>query len=189
MNSTTREEYRTIDALLSSESNEWYTPSAIIDRVRQIGPIGLDPASNSIAQEWIKAERWYDKERNAFTQSWKTEKGLWLNPPFGIKSASNPGAGAWILKAIAEYRAGSFPWAVLLVRGDSEGVKALEAIAVSCEPYKRIAFISPTDPTKNSPVPGCRLWYLGCDKFAFAAAFADLGAIRAPLAFTRETAR
>lgn len=176
-------------ALLSSETNEWYTPPAIIDRVRQISPIDLDPASNSIAQEWIRAERWYGKEDDGLSLPWKTQNGLWLNPPYGTKSASNRGASAWILKAIAEYRAGSFPWAVLLVRGDSEGVKALEAIALSCEPYKRIAFISPTDPTKNSPVPGCRLWYLGCDELAFAAAFADFGAIRVPLSFTRESAR
>lgn len=178
-----------LQVLFSSETNEWYTPPAIIDRVQQIGPIGLDPASNSMAQEWIRAERWHGKGDDGFTQPWKTDKGLWLNPPYGTKSADNPGAGAWILKAYREYRAGSFPWAVLLVRGDSEGVKALEAIAVSCEPYKRISFISPTDPTKNNPVPGCRLWYLGPDKFAFAAAFADFGAIRVPLSFTRESAQ
>lgn len=34
---------------------------------------------------------------------------------------------------------------------------------------------------------GCRLWYLGRDELAFAAAFADLGAIRAPLTYMRGT--
>lgn len=166
--------------LTSSDSNEWYTPEWVFDCVRQIGEIGLDPASNPIAQQWIKADRHYTREDDGFNRPWGTDKGLWLNPPYGTKGNGCYGASAWIEKAIAEYSQGSFPWAVLLVRGDSKGIHWLESGFISCEPYNRISFFCPTDPNKKNPVPGCRFWYLGTQPDRFASAFNTVGAIRAP---------
>ncbi len=169
-----------IQYLISSESNEWYTPEWVFDLVRQLGTIGLDPASNDIAQQWIRADKYYTIDDDGMSLCWATPGGLWLNPPYGTKGNGNHGASEWILEAIRCYCQGDFPWAVLLVKGDSKGVKELERCAVSCEPFQRISFVSPFDPTKNNPVPGCRFWYLGSETQRFAEVFGTIGAIRAP---------
>jgi len=170
------------EALTSSMSNEWYTPPWVFDLVRKLGPIGLDPASNSTAQRWINAAQWYGEAEDGMKRSWKTTEGLWLNPPYGLKNLKRGiyGANRWILKAIDSYHMGCFPWAVLLVRGDSEAVHWLELSAMSCEPYKRIAFICLEAKEKQNPVPGCRFWYLGQEPKRFAEVFSEVGAIRIP---------
>ena len=51
---------------------EWYTPFNIIDLAREVlGVINVDPASNLIAQEWIKADKFYTKDTNGLDKPWK----------------------------------------------------------------------------------------------------------------------
>lgn len=166
-------------ALLSSESNEWYTPPDIIEQVRSLmGDIYLDPASNATAQQWIQAKTWYSIAEDGFNKPWYGR--LWLNPPYGIKGKSNHGASEWILKAIAHYEAGEVTQAVLLVRGDSEGICRLNEHYAICEPFKRIAFIRQDGTPSDRPVPGCKLYYLGTKVDQFYECFQGFGAIRAP---------
>jgi hypothetical protein len=206
-----------VQHLTSSKTNEWYTPPWVFGYVRKIGQIGLDPCSNPTAQQWIQAQQCFMMPCDAMSERWRTDHGLWLNPPYGNKqkcalykntafikwflgqiqklfqevlliilallNVPNYGSSQWILKAIDEDRSGSFPWAVLLVRGDSVGVHRLEQIAISCEPFERIAFADERGSIKNSPVPGCRFWYLGTEPHKFASVFNDIGAIRVPCVY------
>ena len=91
------------EALTQSKSNEWYTKPKYIELARAVlGEIDLDPASNQRAQAWIRAKVYYTKETDGFNRVWQGR--VWLNPPYGTRT---PKASDWILKAIAEYDAGS----------------------------------------------------------------------------------
>lgn len=62
-------------------SSEWYTPSWIIESVREImGTIDLDPASSALANETVQAATFYDIESDGLSQYW--EGNVWLNPPY-----------------------------------------------------------------------------------------------------------
>ena len=50
--------------------NEWYTPAEYIEAVRDVlKVIELDPASSSLANETVKAKRFYSKEDDGLNQS------------------------------------------------------------------------------------------------------------------------
>ncbi|SRR6266568_2332550 len=104
-----------IAALLSSESEEWYTPRKYIEAARQVmGAIDLDPASNPFANQIVKASRYYTKEDNGLTYPWTGR--VWLNPPYGKddrRGKSNQ--EMWSHRLIAQYQAGITTEAVLLV--------------------------------------------------------------------------
>lgn len=164
--------------LLSSESNEWYTPPKVIDLARQVlEEIDLDPASNPIAQRWIKAKRFYTSVDDGIQHRWTGR--LWLNPPYGQRSKTKGiyGASVWIEKALAEYQAGNVTSAILLVRGDSEGLKTLRKQSVFCLPFTRIAFWKEDGQPKPGPVPGSEIHYLGNSPNRFADVFCQFGDI------------
>ena len=67
--------------ITESGNNEWYTPAEYISSVQEVlGDIDLDPASNDLANRWIKAKVYYDKDNNGLDKRWKGR--IWLNPPF-----------------------------------------------------------------------------------------------------------
>ena len=156
-----------------SESNEWYTPPAIIETAREVmGTIDLDPASNAIAQEWIKAGAWFGLDDDGFNRPWFGK--VWLNPPYGRKCKAKGilGADTWIFKAIAHYESGDVSECILLVSGDNEGVKQLRQCApIFGLPKRRIRFIPPPDKPKtrkkDDGPPGSVLAYLGPDPDKF----------------------
>ena len=46
--------------MLSNESNEWYTPEWVCNKVREVmGSIELDPASCEYANKFVKADNYY----------------------------------------------------------------------------------------------------------------------------------
>lgn len=162
----------------SSDSNEWYTPAAIVALAREVmGGIDLDPASNPTAQAWIQAKQWYGQEHDGFTQAWAGR--VWLNPPYGqtSKQNGNYGASAWMLKAIAEYDHGKVEQAILLVKGDSLGIRTLRKRFPFCEPEKRIDFIRPDGEPSDKQPGTSRLFYLGDKVVEFRTIFARLGDI------------
>jgi hypothetical protein len=165
---------KTFQALISSESVEWFTPPSITNLASAfLGGIDIDPATCEQAQSWIKAKTYYTQETNGITKSWLGK--LWLNPPYGRKSATNHGASAWMLKALEEFKCGNVSEGLILVRGDSQGMKSLLSYGFAFVECKRIAFISAEDPSKNSPVPGTKIIYLGHDVQRFKEYFQILG--------------
>ena len=55
----------TLELVLSSESNEWYTPARYVDAARlTLGSIDLDPASCEAANKIVKAKTFYSKDRD-----------------------------------------------------------------------------------------------------------------------------
>lgn len=77
------------DCLISSKSNEWGTPQAFFDELNREFAFTLDAAAT---RENAKLPRFFTKETDGLSQSWKGER-VWCNPPYGRE------IGKWIEKA------------------------------------------------------------------------------------------
>jgi hypothetical protein len=66
----------------------WGTPDAILDRVRRVAPIGLDPCSNNVAQRHVRARvAWFGPPDDGLALPWRGYLGdgalAYVNPPYG----------------------------------------------------------------------------------------------------------
>lgn len=70
-------------AIFSSEYDDWNTPACVLDRVRLIDEIGLDPFSN--AQSIVGARREFrlDLGEDALRLDWRGHGLAFCNPPYG----------------------------------------------------------------------------------------------------------
>lgn len=88
---------------------EHYTNPTYLDAVRLvIGDIDLDPASNSIANENVRAKQYYDKEDDGLKQHWVADT-LFINPPFSTALCD-----AFANKLVDHYRNGDVKEAIWL---------------------------------------------------------------------------
>ena len=68
------------EGIMSSNSNEWYTPKYIIDYIEKTyGKIILDPCSSKSTSIGVKN---YTKEDNGLSKDWN-ERVVFVNPPYG----------------------------------------------------------------------------------------------------------
>lgn len=89
-------------ALFSSAKNDWETPANVLEAVRRIAPIGLDPCTT--ADNPVGAKKFYTPEHNGLELSWQGFGLCWVNPPYGRQ------IGPW-----AEKIATSAAWGVEIV--------------------------------------------------------------------------
>ncbi len=168
-------------ALLSSESNEWYTPADYVDAARDLmGGIDLDPASCEQANRIVRAARFFTAADDGLKQPWRGR--VWLNPPYGRSDESNESnQGLWSARLGAEVDSGNVSEAVLLVNAvtDRAWFKPLWRRGI-CFVDKRIRFYSPDDARKASPTHGNVLVYFGDDLERFRRLFARFGQIVLP---------
>ncbi len=67
----------------SSKENDWYTPSKYIESARFVlGSIDLDPATSELAQETVKASKYYTIDNSGLDEAW--EGNVWMNPPYSM---------------------------------------------------------------------------------------------------------
>lgn len=98
----------------NSGNNEWYTPEKYIELARQVlGVIDLDPASCELANETVKAERFYSEQDNGLTKEWTGR--VWMNPPYGSDLI-----GQFTEKFTEEYNAGNITEGIVLVNNATE---------------------------------------------------------------------
>lgn len=146
-------------ALLSSAKDDWVTPQWIIDRVSTEHDLVLDIAA---AKDTAKAEVYYDKEKNAFEQSWSRDivrasigarnPAGWLNPPYGRELRR------WAKMAIEESRAVNI---IMLVaaRTDSVWFRNLAANGVVGFLPGRVRFERPDGTTLSAATfPSAIVW-------------------------------
>jgi hypothetical protein len=181
----TAQEVLTRPANFSSASNEWYTPAEYVNAAREVmGGIDLDPASNPLANETVRAARYYVQEDDGLAQTWYGR--VFLNPPYGVTDGES-NAGVWARKLIGEYRAGNVSEAVLLVNANTERkwFAPLWDFPI-CLTNHRIQFYTP-DGVGAQPVDGNALVYLGSNLPRFVEVFSRFGEVVG--SFTREVAR
>lgn len=157
--------------VVSSKTNEWYTPARYIEAARRtLGRIDLDPASNEEANRAVQAQYFYTAEDDGLAQDWSGR--VWLNPPYGRI------AGAFIDKLLEEHRDGRVKAAVALVNAhctDTEWFQPLWDHTL-CFTDHRIDFAGGTD-RRSGSTHGSVFAYMGPARDRFADEFSTFGAV------------
>lgn len=160
---------RITSGLMSSESDEWYTPRTVIERVLRMWPvIDLDPASNPGPTRNVPATTHHDITDSGLTYRWSGR--VFLNPPYGDALTD------WAEKVVVEER--NYDEAVVLVpaRTETRWWHVLPADVV-CFFKGRLSFFNgATGQTGPAPFPSAAL-YVGGQPERFAEAFGDAGLI------------
>ena len=117
----------------NSGNNEWYTPADYIEAAREVmGSIDIDPASNDIAQETVKAAVYYTAETNGLDKEWRGN--VWMNPPYASDLI-----GKFIDKLVAELP--NIEQAIVLVNNATETEwfnKLIPRASAVCFPRSRV---------------------------------------------------
>lgn len=153
----------------NSGNNEWYTPAEFIEAAREaMGNIDVDPASNDIAQEVVKAGTYYTAETNGLDKTWTGN--VWMNPPYASELI-----GKFIDKLVTERQ--NYKQAIVLVNNATETEwfnKIISIATVVCFPKSRVKFYMPDGKT-GAPLQGQAVIYIGENKQNFINAFSNLG--------------
>lgn len=164
--------------ILTSESNEWYTPARYVEAAREVlGEIDLDPASCEVAQATVQAAAHFTIDDDGLAQPWAGR--VWLNPPYGVDENRRSNQGRWSAKLIESYRAGDVTTAVLCVNAltSAPWFQALWDFPI-CFTDHRVTFDQPAEAEKrDAPMNGTAFVYLGPDVEAFARVFSEIGAV------------
>ncbi len=158
-----------VQAMLAGLSGncEWYTPSKWIEMARSaMGGIDVDPASSVIAQDTVRAAKWYDQEQDGLQHDW--HGNVWLNPPYARGVIE-----AFIDKLLAQFQSGTAKQAIALVdnRTDTRWFHTLCSIASAVAFTKgRVNFYNESVDA-SSPANGSVFVYLGPCAQAFKRAF------------------
>lgn len=165
----------TLQALQSSESNEWFTPAQYVGAAHELmGGIDVDPASNAHANKIIQASTYYDIESNGLDKSWSGR--VWLNPPYG-RDIAGSNQEAWSRRLVEQYQAGITTEAILLVNANTEA-KWFQPLYdyLICFTNHRIRFYT-NDGTSSQPTQGNALVYFGVQQERFIEIFKQFGRI------------
>lgn len=159
----------TISIHFSSRSEEWYTPSLVVDRViRVFGTIDLDPASNSRRSPSIPAKRHFTKSDDGLSHDWLGR--VFLNPPYGRD------VKRWVKHLCDQYTAGNTTEAIGLLhaRTDTAWFSMLADYTL-CFVRGRLRFAGQSS-CNSAPFPSL-IVYLGDRHARFVAMFSDIGSI------------
>ncbi len=155
----------------NSGENEWYTPIEYIDAARAVlGNFDLDPASSKVANEVVKARKFFTKEDDGLAKEWSGK--VWMNPPYAGELI-----GQFTEKLTTSFLSGEVSFAIALVNNATETKWfqriASEASAI-CFPSTRIKFWNPAKFTA-SPLQGQAVIFLGTSSLLFISEFRKFG--------------
>lgn len=166
--------------MVSSETNEWYTPAHILELARLVlGTIDLDPASCAEANQTVQASAYYDQELNGLAQPW--EGRIWLNPPYG-KTAGRSNQDIWAENLIAEYEGGNTTEAILLVKA-ALGYNWFERLWYgypTCFVRERLYFTAEDGSGDGQAKAATAIIYFGRDVTRFKSVFQTIGRVILP---------
>jgi hypothetical protein len=164
-------------------SNEWYTPSKYIEAAREVmGSIDLDPASCELANQTVRASKYYTEQENGLIKPWYGR--VWLNPPFSttMKQFENSWQGQsvasmFMKKLMEEYRKGNVTQAMLLAKADPKQnwFHRLWRYPI-CFAYDRVYFNRPVGNPCRHQFGTCFI-YLGSNEQKFIDVFCKFGTI------------
>lgn len=157
------------------KSNEWYTPARYVEAAREVmGGIDLDPASCAMANQTVKATRYYTREENGLAHEWYGR--IWLNPPYG-KLSNKSMLDVWINKLVNGYQDGQIEQAVLLATNNIEApwFKLLWEYPI-CFVDHEVRFLHPQG-IRKCHLFGTILAYLGPNEQRFIDIFSQFGTI------------
>ncbi len=153
-------------------SSEWYTPSAIIERVKAtFETIDCDPCSNSKECPNVPATVIYTQEDDGLSKEWRGR--VYMNPPYGREVSD------WVDKLLEEVESNRVTEAIVLVaaRVDTRWFRRLSAKAqMWCAVSGRLRF---SDSKNSAPFPSAILFITNTQgrEQDFYRHFADTGTI------------
>ena len=181
----------------TSETAEWYTPPTIVEAARAtLCEIDLDPASTVMANQTVKAARFYDELDNGLLCEWGGR--VFLNPPGGrcdehgqrVESGGHSAQKAWWFKLAREFASGRVTCAVFL----GFSIEILQTTQVDppvglplpldfplCFPSRRIPFIDETGVTVKGNTHASVIVLVGNGsalRARFERAFMSIGRVR-----------
>src|SRR6266568_3138242 len=166
---------------MPQKSNEWYTPARYVEAAREVmGSIDLDPASCAVANEIVKAKRFYTQREDGLKQPWYGS--VWLNPPYG-KINNKSTIELWIKRLIQEYRIGNVTDAILLTTCDSDNQWfQLLWEYIICFTNHNVHFFKPMNgairkDSRSTQMFGTVFTYLGQDEQRFIDIFSQFGTV------------
>lgn len=206
---------QTVEMLVQDSGNvERYTPSEIVEAARAtMGSIDLDPASCPLANETVKAKRYFTKEMDGLAWDWYADTAF-MNHPYGKGekacgkkctkkicaerkhhiSEDIPGNEDWINKLVFSYRDGRVKQACALVFASTSEdwiepllnfpVCFIHGRVLHPTPFTIAAGIKAKGGTKGSAV-----FYLGPNIDRFHLSFSKLGSVYVPYPATVGQAR
>jgi ParB family chromosome partitioning protein len=153
--------------------NEFYTPAYVIKAAREcMGGIDLDPASCAIANEMVRAPRFYGLKEDGLKRPWFGK--VWLNPPYG---KFWPG---FVARCVEEWKAGRVDQAIILLRARHITSAVFHSSIgddyALCIPKARINFTSPNFST-SSTTDGSVLMGIGVNRARFQEVFGQFGRV------------
>jgi len=156
----------------NSGNNEWYTPLLFLDKARQVlGQIDLDPCSSLVAQESVKASKFYTKEDDGLSKEWFGN--VWMNPPY-----SSPLIKEFCRKLKLDVEKGNVTSFITLTNNATETAWFADLISVSdviCFTHKRIRFLDEFGNLGKQPLQGQVFCYKGNNKDLFVEVFKNVG--------------
>jgi ParB family chromosome partitioning protein len=157
----------------NSGNNEWYTPPEYIEAAREVmGRIYLDPASSDIANETVKATKFYTAENSGLAEGVVWRGNVWMNPPY---SADLIAEFCSKLKTHVDRK--HVRQAIVLVNNATETQWFADLIGVAsavCFPRKRVRFLGP-EGAVGSPLQGQAIVCIGSGGKAFLQRFKAFG--------------
>ncbi len=152
-----------------SNSPEWYTPSPYIEATRAVmGEIDLDPASNELANQIVKASHIFTSAESGLEHTWSGK--VFLNPPYCGQ------AGHFVKKATDSYEYGDVSEAILLVSANSTSSSWFQRLFdyPLCFTNHRIQFYNADGPQNGATFGSC-FAYLGPSVSKFVQVFSSFG--------------
>lgn len=156
----------------NSGENEWYTPADYIEPFRaMVGRIDLDPASTEVANEIVRAKRFFDAEADGLSKEWNG--AVWMNPPYASGLIDK-----FVAKLLEEVEAGRTTSACVLVNNATEtrwAQSMLTKCSAVCLLASRVKFWHPE--RESAPLQGQMLAYFGDEAGLFAAKYREMGSL------------
>lgn len=165
-----------MQVLTSTSDREWHTPPWLLGMVHDVlGEIDLDPASSAVANERVKANRYFSVDDDGLAKPWEAMT-VFLNPPY------NGSSTIWSSRMIEEYTVHNFEEGILLVfaKLGYNWFNRLFYARHTCILRERVEFIRPDGSTVGKAKHASALVYFGLRTGHFADVFWDVGRVISP---------
>jgi hypothetical protein len=137
LNSSTRAR-----ALLSSDNQCWNTPRALLDILKPLGPIGLDPCSN--ATSIVRARTKWTVEHDGLPRDWRGRGLVYVNSEYGDALPK------WVEKCDGEASRGVEILSLFPARTDTQWFERARKRAIIALLRGRLKFLGARD---SAPFP------------------------------------
>jgi len=154
--------------------NEWYTPPDYVEAARlTMDKIDVDPASSDLANQIIKADKYFTIKEDGLKQEW--HGNIWMNPPY-----SQPLIAKFCDLLVDKYLKKEIKQACVLVNNATETnfyQRMLRTCDAVCFIKGRIKFIDKNGNASGAPLQGQTILYFGEYFEAFSENFSYFGAV------------